>query len=205
MDKGKILEAIKKLRESEKRKFEQTVDLIINLKSFDIKRDNVNVMITLPHAIRKPKILAFLNKKSAVVETITKDNFDLYADKKKMKKLIKNYDFFIASASLMPLVASKFGRFLGQAGKMPSPQLGILTNENDEEIKKMLVIFEKVVKVKSKEPSLKFVIGKENMKDEEIAENVLHAYNIILNALPRKEQQLRNALIKFTMSKAEKL
>lgn len=205
VEKSKVLEAIKKLRESEKRKFEQTVDLIINLKSFDIKRDNVNVMITLPHAIRKPRILGFLNKKSVVVETITKDNFDLYADKKKMKKLIKNYDFFIASASLMPLVASKFGRYLGQAGKMPSPQLGILTNENDEEIKKMLVIFEKVVKVKSKEPSLKFVIGKENMKDEEIAENVLHAHNIILNALPRKEQQLRNALIKFTMSKAEKI
>ncbi len=34
----------------------------------------------------------------------------------------------------MPKVATTFGRVLGPAGKMPSPQLGILTNVSDKEI-----------------------------------------------------------------------
>jgi len=206
MEKIKVLEAIKKLKqEAEERKFDESLDLIINLKSFDAKRENVNVMITLPHPIRKPRVFGLFNKRSAVIDFILKEDFDKYTDKKIMKKLIESHDFFISVANLMPVVASKFGRFLGQAGKMPSPQLGILMNENDDEIKKIVSLMERIVKVRSKEPSLKFITAKKSMKDEEIADNILQSIHAITNGLPKREQNIKSILIKLTMSKPIKL
>ena len=105
----------------------------------------------------------------------------------------------------MPTVARIFGRYLGQAGKMPSPQLGILKEETEAEIKKILNSFEKVVKVKSREPSLKFSIGNENMKDEETTENIMYAYEKILQVLPSKKENVKSVLIKLTMTKPLKL
>jgi large subunit ribosomal protein L1 len=206
VDKKVLLEAIKKLKqEAKERKFDESVDLIINLKSFDVKRENVNVIIALPHPIRKPKIIGLLNKKSSVIDFILKEDFDKYTDKKTMKKLIENHDFFIASGNLMPIVATKFGRFLGQAGKMPSPQLGILMNENDEEITKIMTLMEKTVKVKSKEPSLKFIVAKKNMNEDDIAENIIKAINVVTSSLTKREQNIKNIMIKLTMSKPIKL
>jgi len=205
MEKEKIIKALEELRKDKKRNFNQSVDLIMNLKDFDIKKDSVNLFVALPHKIKDVKVCAFLNKKSPLVETITKDDFIKYKDKKKAKVLAKQYDFFIASASVMPQVAAVFGRYLGPTGKMPSPQMGIITEESENKIKEVLSKYEKLVRVKSKEPSLKICIGKESMKDEEISENSIQTYNTILNALPRKKENIKSVLIKFTMSKALKI
>ncbi|MBI2630151.1 hypothetical protein HYW76_03540 [Candidatus Pacearchaeota archaeon] len=205
MENKTILEALKKLRANEKRKFPQTVDLIINLKNFDIKRESVNLFLNLPHKIKEIKVAAFLDKKSGIIDSITKPEFERYKDKRVIKKLVKNYDFFMASASLMPAIASAFGRYLGSAGKMPSPQLGIIKEELDSEIKKVVEKMEKTIKVKSKEPSLKFAIGNENMRDEDIAENIILAYNTILNSLSKKKENIKSIMLKFTMTKPIKL
>lgn len=205
MEKEKVLEGIKKLREQEKRKFNQSIDLIINLKNFDVKRESVNLFMELPNKIKDKKVAAFLNKKSSIIDTVTKTEFDSYKEKNKIKKLIKNYDFFLASASLMPQLAANFGRYLGPSGKMPSPQLGVLKEETEQEIKKTLDKLNKSVRIKSKEPSLKFIIGKEDMKDEEIVENIIVAYTTILNALPKKKENLKSILIKLTMGNPIKI
>ena len=164
-----------------------------------------NIFLNLPHKIKEPKIAAFLTKKSNLVETITKDDFKSYKDKKKLKKLVKEHDFFISAAALMPAVATTFGRFLGPEGKMPSPQLGIIREENEAEIKKILDNFSKVIRIKSKEPSLKFPIGKEEMKDEDIVDNIISAYNTIIKNLPRQKDNVRSVMIKLTMGKPIKL
>lgn len=206
MEKEEILKAIEQLRkESKKRNFDQSIDLIINLKNFDIKKESINLILTLPYPIKKPKILAFLNKKSKIIDCITKQEIDNYKEKKDIKKLVKEYDFFIAHASLMPILASKFGKYLGPSGKMPSPQLGIIKEEKDEEIKELIPIFERTVKIRTKEPSIKFCVGKESMKDEEIAENIIYSYNKILSSLQKGKEQIKNVLIKFTMSKPIKI
>lgn len=201
MQNKNVIEAIRKLRENEKRKFVQTVDLIINLRSFDIKKESVNLFLNLPHKIRDVQLAAFFEKKSSFIPTISKPEFDGYKEKKKIKNLVKSYDFFIASPKVMPSVATTFGRYLGPAGKMPSPQLGIVKEESEAEIKELIQKFEKVVKVKSKEPSLKFSVAKENMKDEDIAQNIEFAYNQILNALPKKKENIKSVMIKFSMTK----
>jgi len=200
---GEILKALKELRK-DKRKFNQTVDLIINLKNFDTKRESLNLFISLPHKVKDAKIAGFLNDKSNVIDTITKADFSRYKGKA-IKKLIKDYDFFIAHALLMPSIATEFGKYLGPVGKMPSPQLGIIDKESEEEIKKVVSKAEKAVKVKTKEPSIKLAVGKQEMKDEEIAENILFVYNTVLKALPRKKENVKSVMIKFTMSKPVKL
>jgi len=202
----KFLDAIKKLRETDKKiKFDQTVDLLINLKGFDVRREAFNLFIPVPYKIKDKKVAGFLEKDSKIIDSIKKESFDKYKDRVHLRKLLKEYDFFIANAKLMPAVATSFGRYLGPAGKMPSPQLGIVPIENDESIQKLMDKVNSTVKVRVKEPSIKLPIAKESMKDEEIMQNALTVYNKILEHLPRKHDNIRNIMIKFSMDKPVKL
>jgi len=178
-----LKQALVELRKGKERKFDQSVDLIINLQKFDIKKNQVNLFVSVPHKIKDKKIAGFLETKNINVETITKEEFKKYSDKKELKRLVKKFDFFIAQASLMPKVATTFGRFLGPAGKMPSPQLGILFKIDDKAIKELKEKINSSVKIKTKEPSIKLSIGKQSMKDEELIENILAVYDAILKAM----------------------
>jgi large subunit ribosomal protein L1 len=203
--KKELKNALEELRKEKERKFDQSVDLIINLQKFDVKRNSVNLFSSLPHKIKDKKIVGFLEAKNKKVETITKEEFKKYSDKKELKKLVKNVDFFIAQASLMPKVATTFGRVLGPAGKMPSPQLGILMNVEDKAIDELIGKINSSVKIRTKEASIKLCVGKQSMKDEEIIENVLAIYNAVLKALLKGKDNVKNIEIKFTMTKPIKI
>src|SRR3989344_7073964 len=143
-----IQEALKELKKEEyKRNFDQSIDLIVNLRGIDLKRENVSAIVPIPNKIKDKKVCAFFNKKSDALTTITPAEFAKYKDKKEVNNLIKEFDFFIAAAPLMPQVATTFGKYLGPAGKMPTPQLGILLNENDAAIKSLLERIDKSFKV----------------------------------------------------------
>jgi large subunit ribosomal protein L1 len=205
MEKEEIKKILAELRQEKERKFDQSVDLIINLRKFDIKKSNINLFISLPYKIKDKKVAAFLETKKESIKTITESEFKKYSDKKELKKLVKNFDFFIAQANLMPKIATSFGRVLGPAGKMPSPQLGIIIDADENTIKKIREKINKNVKIKVKEPSIKLCAGKQSMKDEEITENILTLYNSILNALPKNKDNIKNVKIKFTMTKPRKI
>ncbi|MBS3089352.1 hypothetical protein J4461_00545 [Candidatus Pacearchaeota archaeon] len=201
----KVEEALQELRKQEKRNFEQSVDMIINLKDIDPKRDNISALVTLPNRIRDKKVCAFLTKKSNLVDTITAPEFPKYKDKKDLRKLVKSYDFFIAAAKLMPSVATTFGKALGPTGKMPSPQLGVLMNEEDSSIKTALSKIDSVIKIRVKEPAIKVSIGKEGMSDEQIISNVKILYQTVIAALPVKKDNVKSVMLKLTMSKPLKV
>jgi len=203
--KTQLKNALEELRKAKQRKFEQTLDLIINLQKFDLKKNQVNLVVSLPYKIKDKKIGAFLQTKNENVETITLEEFKKYKDKKELKKLVKKFDFFIAQANIMPKVATTFGRVLGPAGKMPSPQLGIITNTDDKIINELKKRVNSSIKIKTKEASIKLAIGKEKMKDEEIIENILAVYNAVLKELPREKENIKNIKLKFTMTKPVKI
>ena len=205
MENENIVKVLQNLRKQEKRKFEQTIDLIVNLNKFDIKRDSVNIFTELPHPIKTKKICAFFEVRNEHVDTVTASEFAKYSDKKLLKKLEQQYEFFIAQASLMPKVATTFGRVLGQKGKMPSPQLGVLFNVDEKGVKELLAKINRSIKLRTKEASIKIPIGKEGMKDEEIAENIASVQQALLKALPKGKDNIKNMLVKFTMSKPEKV
>lgn len=200
-----LKKALAELRKEKERKFDQTVDLIINLQKFDLKKNQINLFVILPHKIKDKKIAAFLEVTKNNIDTIQQSQFSRYKDKKELKKIVKKYDFFIAQASVMPQVATIFGRVLGPAGKMPSPQLGIITNADDKTIEELKKKINSSVKIKPKEPSVKIAIGKQSMKDEEIIENIIVVYNALLKNLTRESENIKNIEIKFTMTKPKKI
>jgi large subunit ribosomal protein L1 len=198
-----FIKAIETLKANDAKKvnFDQTVDLIINLKEFDVRRQAFSLFIQVPNKIKDKKIAGFFEKDSKIIDSIKKETFAKYKDKKEIRRLIKSYDYFIANAKLMPAVATSLGRALGPAGKMPNPQLGILPNEEDKTIEEVVKKINSTVKIKIKEPSIKVSIGKQSMNDEGIMQNALFVYKAVLEALPRKIDNVKNIQIKFTMSK----
>ena len=201
-DEEKFLKAIEKLRTSEKKvNFDQTVDLIINLKEFDVRKSAFNLFIQVPNKVKNKKIAGFFEKKSDLIDTIKKDDFVKFKEKKDIKKLIKRYDFFVANAKLMPAVATTFGRILGPAGKMPSPQLGILPSEDEKIIKDIINKINSNARIIVKEPSIKIGIAKQSLTDEQIMQNAISVYHRILESLPRKKDNVKNVKIKLTMDK----
>ncbi|HKL24222.1 MAG TPA: hypothetical protein VJ912_02720 [Candidatus Nanoarchaeia archaeon] len=202
----KLGNSLKELREkSKERKFNQTVDLIVNFQKFNLKKDNVNLFVTLPHKIKDKKIAGFLEVKNKNVDTITPNEFKKYSDKKELKKLTKKYEFFMAQANLMPKVASTFGRYLGPKGKMPSPQLGLVNNPDEKTINEVIQKINTSIKIRPKEASIKTAIGKEKMEDKEIIENIMAVYNSLLKNLPKGKDNIKNIEIKFTMTKPQKI
>jgi large subunit ribosomal protein L1 len=201
-----LKQALEELRKSKERKFDQTVDLIVNLQKIDLKRTTINIVANVPHKIKDKKIAGFLEVDNKNVDTITPNNFKKYNNNKKLlKNIVKNYDFFIAQASVMPKVASTFGRVLGPAGKMPSPQLGIMMNVTDKAIDELKQKINNSVKIKVKEASVKLPIGKQSMPDQEIIENITSVYNSLLKEFPRDKENIKNIELKFTMTKPIKI
>ena len=203
--KTELGKALAELRKDKERKFDQTADLIINLQKFDLKKSQINLFVSMPFKVKDKKICAFFEAKNPNVDTIIPEEFKKYSDKKELKKIVKKYDFFIAQASVMPKVATTFGRVLGPAGKMPSPQLGILVNVTDKEIDELKKKINNSAKIKVKESSIKLAVGKQSMKDEEIVENALAIYNPVLKALSKGNDNIKNIELKFTMTKPYKI
>ena len=204
----KFIESLKELRKSaEKRSFDQSVDLIINLKNFDPKRESVNLAVTMPNKGIDKKIGAFLETSSDVFDgVILKNEIDKWKEKKKAKELAKEYDFFVAAASLMPLIATYFGKIFGPLGKMPDPKSGgVIMRYNEQDAKELVEKLKRTVRIKTKEASIKIVIGKESQQDSVLAENAETIYNTLLNSLTRKKENIKSVLIKFTMSKPIKV
>jgi len=200
-----LKKALTELRKEKERKFDQTVDLVINLQKFDLKKTQINLFVSVPHKVKEKKIAAFLESKNPHIDTITEADFKKYSDKKELKKVVKKYDFFIAQGSLMPKVATIFGRVLGPASKMPSPQLGIILNADEKTIANLKTKINNSVKIKPKEPSIKIAVGKSSMKDEDIIENITTIYNSLLKLFPRGKENIKNIEIKFTMTKPQKI
>ena len=95
-----IKEALAELRKEKKRKFVQTVDLVMNLKNFDVRKEALNTFVSMPHSNEK-KLAAFLTRRSKIIDTIIEDDFVKYKELKDAKKLAKKYDAFIAVAPMM--------------------------------------------------------------------------------------------------------
>jgi len=207
-----ILAAVKEVKsKSKERKFSQSIDLAINLQNIDMKKPEGRIQerIELPHSVGKElKVcviatgeMAFKAEKagaSLVIERVALEA--LVADKKKQKDIAKEYDLFIAEAPLMPLVGKSLGASLGPRGKMPTP---VPPNANiEEQIEK----HRKMVFVRMRgQPVLQCRVGNEEMKDEEIAENVQAVVRRIEGKLKRGIKNFRSVYLKTSMGSAVKV
>jgi len=210
MRKDEAVTALKKLHEiTPKRKFTQSVELMINFTGLDMKKptNQVIVKVSLPFPTGKGsgKVLVFA-KNSDFADSI-KDRVDkvildkeieaIAKDKAKVAEIL-TFDGTFAEGPAMLTVAKFLGQQLAPKGKMPKL---IPTINSFEEI---LAKARTQVTVSNKKgkfmPVVHTVVGREGMKDEEMVENMLAVYDTVMNVLPQKKQNIKNAYIKMTMS-----
>jgi len=212
MDKTQVIQTLKKVKEnSQKRNFNQSIDLIINLKDLDLKKpeQSVNFFHTLHYSRgKKVKICALVGPellsqaKDVFDLAISVDDFPKYQDKKQAKKLATEYDFFIAQATIMPKLAQVFGKVFGPKGKMPNPKAGCVVPPNAN-LKPLYEKLQKTVKLQTKNDLIvQTSVGNESMKDEEVVDNIMTTYDDLIHHLPGGKNNIKNSLIKLTMGKA---
>ena len=185
----KLVEAIESaLKNSKKRRFVQSVDLIIVLRDLDMRKpeNRIDAKIILPNPVDKPvKVCVFaegdfaLKAKEAGADLVLgkADIERLGADKKTAKKLAKQHDVFIARADLMPLIGRCLGPVLGPRGKMPEqvPPTG--------DVAAAIKRVKATVRVRTRaQPLVQCRIGTETMPIEKIAENA----EAVISAIERR-------------------
>lgn len=204
-----ILEELKKAKtESKKRKFNQTWDLIISLTGLDLKKpeNRFNTEFALPEGRgRDIKVAVFADAVAAEAKkcadfVIRKEEIEsLGKDKKRLKKLTKDYDWFLAEAPLMPLIGKTFGPVLAPRGKMPKPI-------PPKGIEPLVQLARRSVRIALKTtPVIQVSIGTENMPEEEVAKNIEALYNFVKDRMPKGKTNIRAVYVKLTMGKPVKL
>ena len=213
MQKEQVLKALKEAKaESKKRNFNQSVDLIINLKGLDLKKneEQVDKFIQLHYARgKKVKICALVGAElkdeaeKSVDKTILSDDFETYAkDKKLAKKLAREYDYFIGQANIMPKIAQTFGKTLGTKGRMPNPKAGCIVPPKAN-LAPLVEKLQKQIRVQAKtSPVVHASVGAEDMDENHVADNILTVYNSVVSSLKSGEHNVKSIFLKTTMGKA---
>jgi len=197
-----IEESIKYLRENnQKREFEQTFDLTINLRNIDLKKpeNKFSKDVILPNGRGKDVEVGIISDNIPEAVLKKSDIESLATDKAGMKRILRKYEFFVCEASLMPLVGKTLGKFLGPKGKMPK----LLSPGSD--YKNIVDETKKSVRVKVRDiPVIQTCVGSENMSDTHIRENIERVMEEVRKSIPPKTQ-IKNVYFKLTMSKPVKL
>jgi len=207
MEQKQVLEAIKKVREGPKKKFLQSIELIINLKEIDTKKEEgkIEEFVVLPAGRGKAaKVCALIGPEMKDIASKICDHYLLQGDfakldKREIRKLARDFDYFIAQANVMPDVAKTFARYFSPIGKMPSLKSGhvVPPKANIEPLVKNLRNTVRLVIKKA--PVFQTLVGNETMKDEELAQNILTLINAAKARLPQGQHNIRSVLIKTTM------
>merc|ERR1712037_196379 len=128
-----VREVMKYSTETKKRKFTETIDLQIGLKNYDPQKDKrFSGSIKLKHIPRPKFSVCIFGDQQHCDEAKSKGlPFMSADDMKKVKKLAKSYDAFMASESLIKQIPRLLGPGLNKAGKFPS----LLTHQDDVQTK----------------------------------------------------------------------
>lgn len=212
LDQKTILSAVKEAKEkSQKRKFNQSIELIIKLQDIDMKapESKIQEIIELPYAPEKAnKVcvigsgeLAMKAKNANADYVIERGELESLAGKKQdLRKVANNYDFFIAEAPLMPLVGRTLGSVLGPRGKMPVPV------PPSADIAGLIKKHRKTIIVRMRnQPILQNRVATENMKDEEITENIQTVLRVLEGKLKKGMKNIKFVYIKTAMGTPVKI
>jgi len=124
----------------------------------------------------------------------------LNKDKKKVKKLAKSYDAFMASDSLIKQIPRLLGPGLSKAGKFP-----ILVTHNDDLQSKVNDLKATIKFQMKKVLCLSVAVGNVTMTDEQLVQNVHLAMNFLVSLLKKHWQNVRSLHIKSTMGPVQRL
>ena len=195
-----VTDAIKLLKSLKSKKFDETVDIALNL-NIDAKKTDMNVRgsFVLPNGTGKVKKVLVVTKTKAseaqdaefvgaedVLEKIEKQNWF-------------EFDVIVATPEMMPALG-KLGKILGPKGLMPNPKLGTVTTNVKEaisNIKKGMVEYKN-----DSYGNLHVTVGKLSFTEKALEENLRALVNEIVRNKPTgvKGTFIKNISISSTMS-----
>ncbi len=212
LDRKTLLDAVKEAKtKSGDKKFNQTVDLIMDIKEIDMKapEGKITEVVELPHATAKPNKICFVAsgelalkaRRAKADNVIERADLDGLAGKKKeLRKIANDFDVFVSEASLMPTVGRTLGPVLGPRGKMPVPvpptaDVDALINKHRKTI---------VVRMRN-QPIIQTTVGTANQSDEDLVDNIQAVLRVLEGKLKRGLKNIDIVFIKTSMGTPVKI
>lgn len=194
-------EAVKIAKTNAKAKFNETIDIAVNL-GVDTKQSDQNIrgMLVLPHGTGKAVRVAVMAR-GAKADEATKAGADVVGADDLAETILAgtiNFDRLIATPDMMPLIG-KLGKVLGPKGLMPNPKLGTVTMD----------VTKAVTEAKSgaieyraeKSGIVHCGLAKANMTEDQIIANIKALIDALLRAKPQNSKgvYLQKIAISSTM------
>jgi large subunit ribosomal protein L1 len=197
-------------KQAKERKFPQTLELIVNLRHIDAKTFSINDTVTLPAGRGKKASICVVGTGDFVVKgkkcgekTVDKNEFGEFRDKKKVSDFTKDIDYFVVEATVMADFAKVFGQVLGPQGKMPLPHHIVPPNGAPCPMADRL---RKMVRVRNRKSAvIQVPVGMEKMNDDDLEKNIRAVFEFIVGKLERGNENVKSALLKFTMGPVVKV
>jgi large subunit ribosomal protein L1 len=194
-------DAIKLVKDSSYVKFDETIDLAVNLGVDPRKSDQmVRGTVVLPHGTgKKVRVVVFAKGEKE------KEALDAGADYVGAEDLVEkiskgwlDFDRAVATPDVMGIVG-RLGKILGPRGLMPNPKLGTVTFDIERAVKEI-----KAGKVEYKADKAGIVhvpIGKVSFDTEKLIDNAKVVIGSIIKAKPAssKGKYLKKIFISSTM------
>ncbi len=180
----KVKEAIEIILKNKRKKFDETIEVSINLGIDPRHADQmVRGTVVLPNGIGKDiKVAVFAKDKNA--EEAKAEGADVVGSEdlaKKMEEGDLNYDRIIASPDMMGVVG-KIAKILGPKGLMPNPKMGTVSPNVGEAVK--LAKSGQINFKAEKNGIVQAGVGKASFGVEKICENINLFIDTIKKAKP---------------------
>jgi large subunit ribosomal protein L1 len=209
-DKGKVYnleEAVDILKSVPKAKFDETVELSMNL-ALNRKDASQAVRGTalLPHGTGK-NIRVLVLCKAGDEEKAKASGADFAGGDELIKKVAGgwcDFDACITTTGMMRDIA-KLGRVLGPRGLMPNPKTGTVTDDIEKAVKEVKA--GKVEFKMDKQGGIHVGVGKASFTKENLSENIKKLLKAIFSSNPslNKPQVVRSIALSTTMGPGLKL
>ncbi len=178
------IEAIKILKDKSYVKFNETIDVAVNLGIDTNKTDqNIKGVINLPKGTGKSVKVAVVANESKLKEAI-ENGADITGGNEIVENISSNkidFDILISTPDMMSSLG-KVAKILGPRGLMPNPKLGTVTTDIGKAVKDA-----KSGQVKFKNDKAGIIhagIGKLNFTEDDILENLKSLYSSIIKSKP---------------------
>ena len=210
VDKNKLYTpeaAVKLVKSLSKRKFDETVEVAMNLNVDTTKSDQqVRSSFTLPNGTGKTKRVLVVTKTKA--EEAKNAGADFVGDDDIIEKIVKenwfDFDVMVATPEMM-VSLGKIGKILGPKGLMPNPKTGtVTTNVSDAiaNIRKGMVEYRA-----DSNGNVHALVGKVSFDEDKLTENLVSFINEVIKNKPTgvKGSFVKNISISSTMGPGVKI